>query len=143
MNEEALDEIFADLAADLPDLDDGALLDKIDAYDLDDDDKVQLYQLAKDLQTAESGQPLDLPQDMANEDNTEVKVTKEDKDGDGDTDKMTTEKTDPKDDDKVSKEEKKLADDITSEDNSNESEDKPHDENKTNQIANTLANYKW
>ena len=155
MDEELLDEIFADLAADLVDLSDDEIKSRILKYGLDQADMKEVYDTVKAVQEAEALgdenlDPLNIDavdkladantksaKDMANEDQTKVKVTEEDKDSDGDTDKTTIEKEDPEDD-------KKLTDDATKElDNSSETEDKPHEEpkfkNKTNQFARFLG----
>ena len=171
MDEELLDEIFADLAVDLVDLSDDEIKDRILKYGLDPADMQEVYNTVKAVQEAEALgdenldplslenvdaladanlDPLSLDnvdaladantkvaKRMANEDQTKVKVTEEDKDSDGDTDKTTIEKEDPEDD-------KKLTDDATKElDNSSETEDKPHEEpkfkNKTNQFARFLG----
>lgn len=86
---------------------------------------------------------------MANEDQTEIKVTEEDKDSDGDTDKVTVEKETPEDDMELTDEERAVIDSMGSDegteepDNSSETEDKPHEEpkfkNKTNQFARFLG----
>jgi hypothetical protein len=75
---------------------------------------------------------------MANEDNTDVKVTEEDKDSDGDTDKVTIEKETPTNDGDSTLTEEEAADlnDFS------EKDDEPHDEkiaNKTNQFAKLLG----
>lgn len=85
------------------------------------------------------------PQQMANEDSSEVTVTEEDKDNDGDTDKVTVEKETPSDDDEArAAAEKFFADvdeDVAEDDNSSEADDKPQlsEGNKTNQFARTLS----
>lgn len=155
MDEELLDEIFADLAADLVDLSDDEIKDRILKYGLNPADMQDVYNTVKAVQEAEAlgdenSDPLSLEnvdaildantkeaKRMANEDKTKVKVTEEDKDSDGDTDKTTIEKENPEDD-------KKLIDNTIKEgDNSSETEDKPHEEpklkNKTNQFARFLG----
>lgn len=92
-------------------------------------------------------------QKMADEDNTAVVETEEDKDSDGDTDKVTVEKASTEDDNAeddflrplTSEELDSLpnADEVdegTEEpDNSSETEDKPHEEPKYRNITNRLA----
>ena len=86
---------------------------------------------------------------MANEDKTRVKVTEEDKDSDGDTDKTTIEKESPEDDTDLTDEERAIIESMGSDkgteelDNSSETEDMPHEapklKNKTNQFARFLG----
>ena len=167
MDEELLDEIFADLAADLVDLSDDEIKDRILKYGLSPEDMQEVYDTVKAVQEAEAlgdenPDPLSLEnidaladantkeaKRMANEDQTKVKVTKEDKDSDGDADKVTVEKEDPEDDTELTDEERAIiesmgTDEGTEEpDNSSETEDKPHEEpkfkNKTNQFARFLG----
>lgn len=78
------------------------------------------------------------PQQMANEDSSEVTVTEEDKDGDGDTDTTTITKEEPDDDTGINN----MLDFLNGDsDNSSESDDKPQlsETNKTNQFARTLS----
>ena len=167
MDEELLDEIFADLAADLVDLSDDEIKDRILKYGLDPADMKEVYDTVKAVQEAEALgdeniDPLNIDavdaladantkeaKRMANEDQTKVKITEEDKDSDGDTDKTTIEKEDPEDDMELTDEEraviKSMGPDKGTEepDNSSETEDKPHEEpkfkNKTNQFARFLG----
>ena len=168
MDEELLDEIFADLAADLVDLSDDEIKNRILKYDLDPADMKEVYDTVKAVQEAEALgdenlDPLNIDavdkladvntksaKDMANEDQTKVKVTEEDKDSDGDTDKITVEKEDPEDDTELTDAERAIInynmgshEDIEEPDNSSETEDKPHEEpklkNKTNQFARLLG----
>lgn len=167
MDEELLDEIFADLAADLVDLSDDEIKDRILKYGLDPADMKEVYDTVKAVQEAEALgdeniDPLNIDavdaladantkeaKRMANEDQTKVKVTEEDKDSDGDTDKTTIEKEDPEDDMELTDEERAVIKSMRSDkgteepDNSSETEDKPHEEpkfkNKTNQFARFLG----
>ena len=167
MDEELLDEIFADLAADLVDLSDDEIKDRILKYGLSPEDMKEVYDTVKAVQEAEAvgdenRDPVSLEnvdaladantkaaKRMANEDQTKVKVTEEDKDSDGDTDKITVEKEDPEDDTELTDEERAIIESMSSDkgteelDNSSETEDKPHEEpkfkNKTNQFARFLG----
>lgn len=183
MDEELLDEIFADLAVDLIDLSDDEIKDRILKYGLDPADMQEVYNTVKAVQEAEAlgdenSDPLSLEnvdaladanldplsldnidaladantkaaKRMANEDRTKVKVTEEDKDFDGDTDKTTIEKEDLEDDTELTDEERAIIKSMGSDkgteepDNSSEAEDKPHEEpkfkNKTNQFARFLG----
>lgn len=167
MDEELLDEIFADLAADLVDLSDDEIKNRILKYGLDPADMKEVYDTVKAVQEAEALgdeniDPLNIDnvdaildantkeaKRMANEDQTKVKVTEEDKDSDGDTDKTTIEKEDPEDDMELTDEERAVIESMGSDkgteepDNSSEAEDKPHEEpkfkNKTNQFARFLG----
>ena len=167
MDEELLDEIFADLAADLVDLSDDEIKDRILKYGLSPEDMQDVYDTVKAVQEAEAIgdknlDPLSLDKvdaladantkeakRMANEDNTRVKVTEEDKDSDGDTDKTTIEKESPEDDMELTDEERAVIESMGSDkgteelDNSSETEDKPHEapklKNKTNQFARFLG----
>lgn len=167
MDEKLLDEIFADLAADLVDLSDDEIKDRILKYGLNPSDMKEVFDTVKAVQEAEATadenpDPVSLEnadaladantkeaKGMANEDQTEVKVTEEDKDSDGDTDKVTVEKEAPEDDMSLTDEERAVIDSMGSDegteepDNSSETEDKPHEEpkfkNKTNQFARFLG----
>ena len=181
MDEELLDEIFADLAADLVDLSDDEIKNRILKYGLDPADMKEVYDTVKAVQEAEALgdeniDPLNIDnvdaildantkeaKRMANEDQTKVKITEEDKDSDGDTDKTTIEKEDPEDDMELTDEERAVIKSMGSDkgteepdnssetedkpheepDNSSETEDKPHEEpkfkNKTNQFARFLG----
>ena len=167
MDEELLDEIFADLAADLVDLSDDEIKDRILKYGLSPEDMQDVYDTVKAVQEAEAigdknPDPLSLDKvdaladantkaakGMANEDNTSVKITEEDKDADGDTDKTTIEKESPEDDTGLTDEERAVIESMGSDkgteelDNSSETEDKPHEapklKNKTNQFARFLG----
>jgi len=167
MDEELLDEIFADLAVDLVDLSDDEIKDRILKYGLDPADMKEVYDTVKAVQEAEALgdeniDPLNIDnvdkladantkvaKSMANEDQTKVKITEEDKDSDGDPDKTTIEKEDPEDDMELTDEERTVIESMGSDkgteepDNSSEVEDKPHEEpkfkNKTNQFAKFLG----
>lgn len=167
MDEELLDEIFADLAVDLVDLSDDEIKDRILKYGLDPADMKEVYDTVKAVQEAEALgdeniDPLNIDnvdaladantkeaKRMANEDQTKVKITEEDKDSDGDADKVTVEKEDPEDDTELTDEERAVIESMVSDkgteepDNSSETEDKPHEEpkfkNKTNQFARFLG----
>ena len=159
MDEELLDEIFADLAADLVDLSDDEIKERILKYGLNPSDMKEVYDTVKAVQDAESlaDENVDTLADantkeaqrMANEDGTQVKITEEDKDSDGDTDKTTIEKEAPEDDTELTDEERAVIDSMRSDegteepDNSSETEDKPHEapkfKNKTNQFARFLG----
>ena len=190
MDEELLDEIFADLAVDLVDLSDDEIKDRILKYGLSPEDMQEVYDTVKAVQEAEAIgddnldplnldkidaladanlDPLNLDKidaladantkaakRMANEDQTSVKITEEDKDADGDTDKTTIEKENPEDDMELTDEERAVIESMGSdkgteeldnssetEDNSSETEDKPHEapklKNKTNQFARFLG----
>ena len=156
MDEELLDEIFADLAADLVDLSDDEIKDRILKYGLSPEDMKEVFDTVKAVQEAEgtadeNPDPISLEnadaladanaKQMANEDKTTVKVTESDKDSDGDTDKITVEKEQPEDD--IDDFEGYEEEDISTKDNSSEEEDKPHEENKTNSIAKFLSNYRY
>lgn len=167
MDEELLDEIFADLAADLVDLSDDEIKERILKYGLSPSDMKEVYDTVKAVQDAESLADENLDQlnldavdaladentkeakRMANEDDTQVKITEEDKDSDGDTDKTTIEKEAPEDDTELTDEERAIISSMKSDegteepDNSSETEDKPHEapkfKNKTNQFARFLG----
>lgn len=83
-------------------------------------------------------------QKMADEDKTVVKQTEVDKDSDGDTDKVTTEKVEAEDDSQLTDEDRAILDSMDS-DNSNPAEDKPHEdpENRTNSIARLLGDRRF
>lgn len=151
LDEIFLDEIFADLAADLVDLSDDEIKDRILKYDLDPSDMQEVYNTVKEVQEAEALADANTREakSMANEDQTKVKVTEEDVDSDGDTDKVTMEKDVPEDDMELTDEERSVIDSMGSDegteelDNSSETEDKPREEpkikNKTNQFARFLG----
>ena len=167
MDEKLLDEIFADLAADLVDLSDDEIKDRILKYGLSPEDMKEVYDTVKAVQEAEgladeNIDPLNLDavdtladantrnaKSMANEDQTNVKVTEEDKDSDGDIDKVSIEKENPEDDMSLTDEERAIIESMGSDegteelDNSSETEDKPHEDqkfkNKTNQFARFLG----
>lgn len=151
-DDEAIETMVTDIVSGLVDLSDDEVQNKLNEYDLPQEWKDDILDTLSAVRESEAG-VANLPQNadfaaeveadaqaMANEDNTPVEVTEEDKDSDGDTDKKTIEKTETKNDE---------------EDNSSESEDKPHDskvtsdvrlknvDNSTNSIARTLANYRW
>lgn len=167
MDEQLLDEIFADLAADLVDLSDDEIKDRILKYGLAPADMKEVYDTVKAVQEAETLSdenidPLNIDtvdaildantkeaKSMANEDQTKVKITEEDKDSDGDIDKTTIEKESPEDDMALTDEERAIIESMGTDkgtesyDNSSEIEDKPHEEpkfkNKTNQFAKFLG----
>lgn len=142
LTDDLVNEIFGDLAADLVDLDDDQIKDKILTYGLSPEDMKDVFDTVKAVQEAEAASDAgSSAQQMANEDQTAVKVTEEDKDLDGDTDKVTVEKQETEDDDGV----KEVLDYFDAPDNSSESEDKPHDEsdNKTNHFAKLLSEHRF
>lgn len=170
--DDVIEEIITDLAAGLIDASDEEIAEKLAKYDLSPEDMEDVMQTIQDVRDAEAtedihaaGEDLDKvdamadtqAQSMANEDNTPVTVTKEDKDSDGDADKVTIEQDGNEDD--LSNEAHSAIDTLVnnsdelkesadfqneSEDHSSEEADKPHDEeNSTNQIANHLANYRF
>lgn len=91
-------------------------------------------------------------QKMANEDDTDVKVTEEDKDEDGDTDKVTVEKSDADDDSKLSAEEEAALNEFWGDDSddkvNDKAKDKPHDadvvsDRSLKNIIGTLSSFKY
>lgn len=91
-------------------------------------------------------------QKMANEDDTEVKVTEEDKDEDGDTDKVTVEKSDADDDSKLSAEEEAALNEFWGDNGddkvNDKAKDKPHDadvvsDRSLKNIIGTLSSFKY
>lgn len=104
----------------------------------------ELNDLLEDVNTVVLGDSVadantEQAQSMANEDTTPVDVTEEDKDSDGDPDKITIEKQNPENDSDLKPSEDDFADF-----NSSEDEDKPHDEeNSINRIASHLSNYRF
>lgn len=163
--DDVIEEIITDLAAGLIDASDEEIAEKLAKYDLSPEDTEDVMQTIQDVRDAEAAEDIHAAdeyldkvdtmadaqaQNMANEDNTLVIVTKEDKDSDGDADKITIEQVGNEDDLKSSDNDKKALTtafnklDKNSEDHSSEEADKPHDEeNSTNQIANHLANYRF
>ena len=139
--DEVINEIISDITAGAVDIEDfDALNAYLDNKGLESKEKNEILELINDVLTAEDGLNIDLDaQQMSNEDGTKVDVTKVDKDGDGDTDKVTIEK-------------QKLEDDGTdkSEDdgNSDKSEDKPHDgtvlsDARLKNIIGTISQFKY
>ena len=128
-----INEIISDITAGAVDIEDfDALNAYLDDKGLESKEKNEILELINDVLTAEDGLDIDLgAQQMSNEDGTEVDVTKVDKDGDGDTDKVTIEK-------------QKLEDDG----NSDKSDDKPHDEAvlsdaRLKNIIGTISQFKY
>lgn len=128
-----INEIISDITAGAVDIED---FDALDAYlddkGLESKEKNEILELINDVLTAEDGLDIDLDaHQMSNEDGTEVNVTEVDKDGDGDTDKVTIEK-------------QKLEDDG----NSDKSDDKPHDgtvlsDARLKNIISTISQFKY
>lgn len=135
-----INEIISDITAGAVDIEDfDALNAYLDDKGLEPKEKDEILELINDVLTAEDGLDIDLgAQQMSNEDGTEVDVTKVDKDGDGDTDKVTIEKQKPEDDDNSDK----------SDDNSDKSDDKPHDgtvlsDARLKNIIGTISQFKY
>ena len=158
MKDELIDEIVADLASGLIDASDEEIADKLDEYGLSDEDKADVLETIKQVKEAErlaaaNQDPLSLEnidamadaqaQKMASEDGTSVIVTSEDKDGDGDTDVTTVEKTGSSlsDEDIKAMQDLLYGDNDSDEGNSNELEDKPNDSMKN--IKNVLSQFKY
>ena len=128
-----INEIISDITAGAVDIED---FDALDAYlddkGLESKEKNEILELINDVLTAEDGLDIDLDaQQMSNEDGTEVDVTEVDKDGDGDTDKVTIEKQKLEDDGK-----------------SDKSDDKPHDvtvlsDARLKNIVSTISQFKY
>lgn len=150
------EEFFTDLAA-VMDGSDEEIMSVLDKYDVEPSEVKGIFDMinaiknedqdaidaAADADAAKNPISLDkvdamadeAAKNMAAEDNTDVKVESEDKDSDGDSEKVTIEKETSEDDSK---------DTISEDDNSSEAEDKPHEEeNKTNQFAKHLSNFRY
>ena len=128
-----INEIISDITAGAVDIEDfDALNAYLDDKGLESKEKNEILELINDVLTAEDGLDIDLAaQQMSNEDDTEVDVTKVDKDGVGDTDTVTIEKQKPEDDD-----------------NSDKSDDKPHDgtglsDARLKNIIGTISQFKY
>ena len=136
--DEVINEIISDITAGAVDIEDfDALNAYLDNKGLESKEKNEILELINDVLTAEDGLSIDLDaQQMSNEDGTKVDVTKVDKDGDGDTDKVTIEK-------------QKLEDDGNSDDgNADKSDDKPHDgtvlsDARLKNIIGTISQFKY
>ena len=115
--DEVINEIISDITAGAVDIEDfDALNAYLDDKGLESKEKNEILELINDVLTAEDGLDIDLAaQQMSNEDGTKVDVTEVDKDGDGDTDKVTIEKQKPEDDGN------------SDDGNADKSDDKPHD----------------
>lgn len=136
--DEVINEIISDITAGAVDIED---FDALNAY-LDDKglgskEKNEILELINDVLTAEDGLDIDLAaQQMSNEDGTKVDVTEVDKDGDGDTDKVTIEKQKPEDDGN------------SDDGNADKSDDKPHDgtvlsDARLKNIIGTISQFKY
>lgn len=136
--DEVINEIISDITAGAVDIEDfDALNAYLDDKGLESKEKNEILELINDVLTAEDGLDIDLDaQQMSNEDGTKVDITEVDKDGDGDTDKVTIEKQKPEDDG-------------NSEDgNSDKSDDKPHDgtvlsDARLKNIIGTISQFKY
>ena len=131
--DEVINEIISDITAGAVDIEDfDALNAYLDDKGLESKEKNEILELINDVLTAEDGLDIDLDaQQMSNEDDTKVDVTKVDKDGDGDIDKVTIEKQKPEDDD-----------------NSDKPDDKPHDgtilsDARLKDIIGTISQFKY
>ena len=88
----------------------------------------------------------DAAAEMSASDGTPVKVTEQDKDNDGDPDKVTIEKDEPNDDTVLGKSEKESLPDVEDEPHDKnlvEDEPKEEPENSSNAIAQVLASHRW
>ena len=137
--DEVINEIISDITAGAVDIEDfDALNAYLDNKGLESKEKNEILELINDVLTAEDGLSIDLDaQQMSNEDGTKVDVTKVDKDGDGDTDKVTIEKQRLEDDDNSDKSDK-----------SDKSDDKPHDgtvlsDARLKNIIGTISQFKY
>ena len=136
--DEVINEIISDITAGAVDIED---FDALDAYlddkGLDSEEKNEILELINDVLTAEDSLNIDTDaQQMANEDGTKVDVTEVDKDGDGDTDKVTIEKQKPEDDGN------------SDDGNADKSDDKPHDgtvlsDARLKNIIGTISQFKY
>ena len=140
--DEIINEIISDITAGAVDIEDfDALNAYLDNKGLKSKEKNEILELINDVLTAEDGLNIDLDaQQMSNEDGTKVDVTEVDKDGDGDTDKVTIEKQKPEDDGNSNKSE--------DDGNSDKSEDKPHDgtvlsDARLKNIIGTISQFKY
>lgn len=140
--DEVINEIISDITAGAVDIEDfDALNAYLDDKGLESKEKNEILELINDVLTAEDGLDIDLAaQQMSNEDGTKVDVTEVDKDGDGDTDKVTIEKQKPEDDGNSDK-----SDD---DGNSDKSDDKPHDgtvlsDTRLKNIISTISQFKY
>lgn len=140
--DEVINEIISDITAGAVDIEDfDALNAYLDDKGLESKEKNEILELINDVLTAEDGLDIDLDaQQMSNEDGTKVDVTEVDKDGDGDTDKVTIEKQKPEDDGSSDK-----SDD---DGNSDKSDDKPHDgtvlsDARLKNIISTISQFKY
>lgn len=138
--DEIINEIISDITAGAVDIEDfDALNAYLDDKGLESKEKNEILELINDVLTAEDGLSIDLDaQQMSNEDGTKVDVTEVDKDGDGDTDKVTIEKQKPEDDGNSDK----------SDGNSDKSDDKPHDgtvlsDARLKNIIGTISQFKY
>lgn len=136
--DEVINEIISDITAGAVDIEDfDALNAYLDDKGLESKEKNEILELINDVLTAEDGLDIDLDaQQMSNEDDTKVDVTKVDKDGDGDIDKVTIEKQKPEDDND------------SDEGNSDKSDDKPHDgavlsDTRLKNIIGTISQFKY
>lgn len=169
MPDEIIDEIIADLVAGLINASDEEINAKLDSYDLTPEDREDVLETVKEVRQAEAladenTDPInidtidkmadaaaseDRAQQMANEDNTEVTVTEEDKDNDGDVDKTVIEKEDAENDAGLLSDEDKEDIDtyVNSFGNASEDEDNPHDtivsDARMKNIINTLSQFKY
>lgn len=156
--DDVIDGIISDLVDGLIDLPDDEIDAKLAEYDLDPEDVADI----KDLITAErmadtdaEKNPLSLENvdkmadaaaEMSASDGTPVKVTEQDKDNDGDPDKVTIEKDEPNDDTVLGKSEKESLPDVEDEPHDKnlvEDEPKEEPENSSNAIAQVLASHRW
>lgn len=136
--DEVINEIISDITAGAVDIED---FDALDAYlddkGLESEEKNEILELINDVLAAEDSLDIDTDaQQMSNEDNTKVDVTKVDKDGDGDTDEVTIKKQKPEDDDN------------SDEGNADKSDDKPHDgtvlsDARIKNIISTISQFKY
>ena len=95
---DVMEEIYSALAGGLMDKSQDEIMSALDAYNLSPAEVTDILDMIDDIKAAESMADENTAQNMANEDNTEVTVTEEDSDGDGDPDKVTMEKDTPEDD---------------------------------------------
>lgn len=136
--DEVINEIISDITAGAVDIEDfDALNAYLDDKGLESKEKNEILELINDVLTAEDGLDIDLDaQQMSNEDGTKVDVTEVDKDGDGDTDKVTIEKQKPEDDGN------------SDDGNADKSDDKPHDgtvlsDARLKNIIGTISQFKY
>lgn len=136
--DEVINEIISDITAGAVDIEDfDALNAYLDDKGLESKEKNEILELINDVLTAEDGLSIDLDaQQMSNEDGTKVDITEVDKDGDGDTDKVTIEKQKPEDDSN------------SDDGNADKSDDKPHDgtvlsDARLKNIIGTISQFKY